>query len=136
MNKCDGEGAARARTSLGDLRAALRYLPRKRPIWQPRALAISGQTGEGLDALWEIIEEHRSTLEASGELAAMRAEQQRSWLWSLIAERLERTFRADPEVAARLAGAEADVLSGKKTPPMVTDELFDAFGTGRRNVGG
>ena len=26
MNKCDGDGAARARTALADLKAALRYL--------------------------------------------------------------------------------------------------------------
>jgi LAO/AO transport system kinase len=127
VNKCDGDGAARARSSLGDLRAALRYLPRKRPSWQARALAISGQTGEGVDALWEIVEEHRSTLEASGELAAMRAEQQRSWMWSLITERLERAFRANPAVAARLARAEADVLSGQMTAPAASDELFAAF---------
>jgi LAO/AO transport system kinase len=127
VNKCDGENAARARTALGDIRAALRYLPQKRPSWHVRALAVSGQTGEGLDALWDIIEEHRRTLEASGELAAMRAEQQRSWMWSLIVDRLERTFRAHPEVAMRLPRAEADVLSGRMTPPAATDELFAAF---------
>jgi LAO/AO transport system kinase len=127
VNKCDGEGALRARAALGDMRAALRYLPRRRPSWEVRALAVSGQTGEGLDALWEIVEEHRSTMEASGELTAIRAEQQGSWMWSLILERLERTFRAHPEVAASLARVEAAVLAGRMTPPDATDELFAAF---------
>ena len=103
VNKCDGDGAERARVALGDLRAALRYLPRRRPSWEVQALAVSGQTGEGLDALWDVVEEHRRTLDASGELAAMRAEQQRAWMWSLITERLERTFRAHPQVASMLA---------------------------------
>ena len=135
VNKCDGDGAARARHALGDLRAALRYLPRIRPSWAVRALAVSGQTGEGLDALWEIVEEHHATIEASGELAAMRAEQQRSWMWSLIAERLDRTFRSHPEVAVRLARVEADVLSGRMTPPAATDELFAAFGLATDDAG-
>jgi LAO/AO transport system kinase len=102
VNKADGDGLARARVALADLKAALRYLPRRRPIWQPRALAISGQTGEGLDELWDIVEEHRRTLEEAGELTKLRAEQQRSWMWSLIAERLDRHFRSHPAVSSRL----------------------------------
>lgn len=127
VNKCDGEGAARARTTLGDLKAALRYLPRRRPDWAVHVLAVSGLTGEGLDALWEVVEEHRRTLAASGALAALRAEQQRAWMWSLIRERLERTFRAHPQVAAQLAAIEAAVVSGRLTPPAATDALFQSF---------
>lgn len=127
VNKADGDGAARARIALGDIRAALRYLPRRRASWEVRALAISGQTGDGLDALWGVVEEHHRTLGASGELAEMRAEQQRSWMWSLVVDRLERTFRADPEVAQRLTKLEADVVAGRTTAPAATDELFEAF---------
>jgi LAO/AO transport system kinase len=128
VNKADGEGAARARLALADLRAALRYLPRKRPSWEPRALAISGLSGAGLDELWAVVEEHRAALEVSGELAALRAEQQRAWMWSLIADRLERTFRAHPRVAARLAGAEADVIAGRTTATAAADDLLAELG--------
>ena len=127
VNKCDGDNAARANIALGDLKAALRYLPRKRPTWAVRALAVSGQTGAGLDELWAVVEEHRETLEESGDFRSLRAEQQRSWLWSLITDRLERTFRKHPGVAAQLAQIEADVLAGKMTPPDAADALFAAF---------
>jgi LAO/AO transport system kinase len=78
-----------------------------------------------------MIEEHRSVLEKSGELSALRAEQQGSWMWSLITDRLERAFRNNPRVAAKLASVEADVLAGRKTPPAATDELFEAFDPGK-----
>jgi LAO/AO transport system kinase len=130
VNKCDGDALARARTALADLRAALRYLPRRRPSWPTRALMISGLTGDGLDELWELIEEHRKTLAESGELATLRAEQQRSWMWSLVTERLERSFRTNPGVMHILEAVEADVLAGRKTPPNATDELFAAFAKG------
>ncbi len=130
VNKCDGDAVPRARAALGDLRAALRYLPRRRPSWPTRALAVSALTGDGLDDLWELVEEHRGTLEETGELAALRAEQQRSWMWSLIGERLERSFRTHPAVRARLASIEQDVLAGRTTPPLATDALFDAFTSG------
>lgn len=121
------EGASRARIALRDLRAALRYLPRRRPSWELRAIAVSGLTGEGFDALWEVAEEHRSLLDGSGALVALRAEQQQAWMWSLITERLERAFRAHPDVAARLAQAEADVLAGRTTPPAAAELLMRAF---------
>jgi LAO/AO transport system kinase len=128
VNKADGDGAQRAKAALADLRAAFRYLPRKRPIWAPRAVAISGQTGAGLDELWAIIEEHRATLEASGDLAALRAAQQRAWMWSLIGERLERSFRADPGVAAMLPKIEDDVVRGLLTPTTAAEVLLREAG--------
>jgi LAO/AO transport system kinase len=131
VNKCDGDGADRARVALADLKAALRYLPRKRQSWATRALAVSGLTGAGLDALWETIEEHRATLTASGELSELRHEQQRSWMWALIRERLERAFVAHPAVAAQLHELEAEVRAGRATPTAAADALLHAFGVTR-----
>jgi LAO/AO transport system kinase len=128
VNKADGDGAARARTALGDIKAALRYLPRKRASWVPRAVAISGLTGAGLDGLWDTVEEHRKTLSATGELEALRADQQRAWMWSLIADRLDRAFRANPQVAARLPEVEAAVVAGTTTPTAAADALLRELG--------
>lgn len=131
VNKCDGEGAARARVAIGDLKAAIRYLPQRRPSWRTRVLPISGLTGEGIDALWDVVEEHRRVLEERGELAAMRAEQQRAWMWSLVVDGLERTFRTHPAVEKALPGVEADVVAGRTTPPAAAAKLLAAFGVPR-----
>jgi LAO/AO transport system kinase len=133
VNKADGDGATRARLALADLRAALRYLPRKRPSWATKAVAISGQTGAGLDELWAIVDEHHGVLSASGELAGLRADQQRSWMWALIRERLEAAFRAHPAVSSLLAALEADVLAGRASPTAAADALLRAFGTDPRD---
>ena len=124
VNKADGDGERRAKLALSDLKAALRYLPRKRPSWQPRALAASGLTGAGLSELWDAIDEHRALLAQTGELAQLRAGQQRTWLWALIRERLEDAFRADPAVAAELPRLERDVTAGAITPGAAADELL------------
>jgi LAO/AO transport system kinase len=130
VNKIDGDGAARARIALADLRSALRYLPKKLASWQPRAIGVSGLTGAGLDELWTVIAEHRAQLEASGELAKLRASQQRTWMWALIRERLEQTFRDHPAVAARLAELQAEVEAGTITSSAAADELLAAFAGG------
>ena len=127
VNKADGEGATPARIALGDLKAALRYLPRKRGDWEAQAITISGKTGQGLDELWGLVVKHRAELERSGGLTEQRHEQQRSWMWSLITERLEHSFRAHPPVSKRLAQVEAEVRAGTMTPTVAADELLKLF---------
>ncbi len=125
VNKADGDGATRAKLALSELRSALRYLPSRRASWQTRALAVSGLTGAGLDELWAAITEHGATLTASGELAQLRAEQQRTWMWALIRERLEARFRT--VVGAELARLEAAVQAGEVTSTAAADALLALF---------
>jgi LAO/AO transport system kinase len=127
VNKADGDGAGLAKRALADLRSVLRYLPRRHPRWEPRALAISGQTGAGLDDLWDLVEEHHATLSAAGDLAALRAAQQQAWMWSLIRERLETDFRHHPAVVAALAGIERDVAAGAMTSAAAAEALLALF---------
>jgi len=128
VNKSDGEGAGLARVALGELKAALRYVPRKRGDWEPQAVALSARTGDGIDALWTIVGEHRAALEKSGGLSELRHEQQRSWMWSLISERLELSFRHHPQVAQKLPSLEAEVRAGRMTPTSAADALLAIFG--------
>jgi LAO/AO transport system kinase len=128
VNKSDGDNAQRAKLALSELRSALRYLPRPRESWQPRALGVSGLTGAGLDELWAVVEEHRAMMTASGELATLRADQQRTWMWSLIRERLEIAFRSNPAIAAALPRLEAAVASGELTSNSAADELLALWG--------
>ncbi len=128
VNKSDGKGAALARIALGEIKAALRYVPRKRGDWSPQAVAISARTGDGIDALWTLVGEHRAALNKSGGLTELRHDQQRSWMWSLISERLEFAFRHHPGVARQLAGLEAEVRAGRMTPTSAADALLAVFG--------
>lgn len=127
VNKADGDGEHRAKVALADLKSALRYLPRKRAIWQPRCLAASGLTGLGIDELWTTIDEHRQLLESTGELASLRAAQQSTWMWTLIRERLEDAFRKHPDVAATLPRLEQAVKAGTTTSSAAADELLAIF---------
>jgi LAO/AO transport system kinase len=128
VNKADGDGERRAKVALADLKAALRYLPRKRASWQPRALTASGLTGQGLDELWTAIDEHRKLLTSTGELNSLRAAQQRTWMWTLIRERLEDAFRQHPNVALALPRLERALEAGTTTSSAAADELLAIFG--------
>ncbi|HXH28060.1 MAG TPA: methylmalonyl Co-A mutase-associated GTPase MeaB, partial [Candidatus Polarisedimenticolia bacterium] len=95
--------------------------------WRPRVLAASARTGEGIDAVWEMIQEQRQALQASGEAERRRREQARAWMWSLVKDGLERAFRQHPEVAARIASLEREVEDSKTTPARAARSLLEAF---------
>ncbi len=133
VNKADGDGLARANLAIADLRSTFRYLPRKRAEWEPRALAISALTGLALDDLWALVREHRALLERTSGLAQLRAEQQRTWMWSMIDERLAALLRTNEKVRAELPAVEAAVRAGTMTPTRGADELLGHLGLTRRD---
>jgi LAO/AO transport system kinase len=96
--------------------------------WTTPVLMVSALTGEGLDALWDKVQEFRTLMEQSGQLAAKRREQLRRWMWSMVDDRLVSALRAHPEVQRRAPGLEADVLAGKITPTLGARALLEAFG--------
>ena len=127
VNKADGEWREAAERIRGQYAQALQLL---RPVtsgWRPRVLCASARTGEGIGAVWSMVEEQRAALEASGEAQARRRAQARAWMWSLVEEGLEREFRGHPAVASRAEALEAQVEALETTPGRAAQALLDAF---------
>lgn len=130
VTKADGDTKAAAERTLVEHGQALGLLRPPSPRWRPRILATSAATGEGIEAVWEMVEEHRALLTASGELQARRREQARAWMWSLVEEGLRACFRAHPGVAGRIEQIERDVEALKTTPAAAARALLEAFRQG------
>jgi LAO/AO transport system kinase len=124
VNKADGDNEPRARESVTEYSAALRYSRRAGAAWTPRALLSSGRTGEGLPELWAAIDEHHAALSASGDLEQRRRRQQVSWMWGLVEEALVRDFRRAVAGTGILAQVEAALLGGSMTPRAAARELL------------
>ncbi|MBL8590550.1 MAG: methylmalonyl Co-A mutase-associated GTPase MeaB [Methylobacteriaceae bacterium] len=123
VNKADGDNLGRARHAAGDYRAALHILNPGSPNWRPPVILISGLMGEGLEAMWTQILEHRRIMQASGEFAARRRDQQVRWMRELVEARLRQRLYGDAEVKRRLASVEADVAAGRLTPAKGAEAL-------------
>ena len=132
INKADGELLPAARRAQADYRAALQLLRPPTPAWTPDVLACSALYGEGIDEIWQAVRRQRQALEDSGELAAKRARQTRSWLWAEVQAALADALRADPATADFLTAIEDDVRSGRLLPPQAAHELIRRFRTGGR----
>ena len=127
VNKADSEQLEAAERCAGEYARALGLLRAQSPNWTPRVLMVSSLQGTGIDAVWEAIMAHTAALESSGERQARRKEQARQWLWSLVEEGLESSFRAHPDVSGQIDALEQAVQNLEISPAAAARTLLDAF---------
>jgi LAO/AO transport system kinase len=127
VNKAEGENRLRAEQSRAEYAAALHYLAPATSGWRTEVGLCSALTGEGVTAVWEMIERFYRELEPQGVIARQRQAQTLSWLEELIRAELHRRFFGDARVKRRLAGVQAAVASGELTPVHAAQSLFEAF---------
>ena len=116
INKADGDNLGAATRAAAEYRAALMLFRPRSANWDPPVFTVSAMEARGMADVWKVIQDHRRQLEASGELAEKRREQQQDWLWAMIDDGLKRHFLGRPDVARALPEIEAAVLAAKLTP--------------------
>lgn len=128
VNKAEGEGAARARAAAAEYRAALHILAPASPAWTPPVVTVSGLTGEGLPEVWQLVLDHRRRLDATGERARKRRDQDIRWMWALVDERLQVRLRGDRATHQAIVAIEEGVRAGRTAPSAAADEIVRLLG--------
>ncbi|MGB8633374.1 MAG: methylmalonyl Co-A mutase-associated GTPase MeaB [Xanthobacteraceae bacterium] len=123
VNKADGDNVARAKLAASQFSVALQILSPRSPRWLPPVVTCSALKGQGIEALWSHILDHRQRLTASGELAARRGEQQVKWMWTMLEERLFAPLHSDRALKAALPRIEADVAAGRLAPASAVEKM-------------
>ncbi len=127
VNKADGEQRTAAERTRAAHAHATSLLRQGAAGWRTPVLIASARTGEGIPEVWETVLAHRAQLEAAGELVRKRRAQAKAWLWKLVEEGLQASFRSHPEVAKRIAECERDVEALKITPAAAARALLESF---------
>ncbi|UQS22553.1 methylmalonyl Co-A mutase-associated GTPase MeaB [Amycolatopsis thermalba] len=127
VNKADGEHERDAKRAARELAGALRMIYGPDAAWTPPVLTCSGLNDIGLDTVWQQIERHRETLQASGELDRKRKQQQVDWTWAMVREQLQARLAEHPGVKALVPGVEEDVREGRLTATLAAQRILDAF---------
>lgn len=124
INKADRKGVEETRR---DVEQMLELSDLDHDAWRPPIIATVGNTGEGVPALWDAIVQHRTTIEASGELTKRRHFRLREELREIIARRLEQRAR---EICTgdRWEKLQQDVLDRAIDPWSAADEMLRGVG--------
>ena len=78
--------------------------------------------------LWQKILDHRTAMNASGEFAERRRQQQVKWMWSMLEQRMMARLRSEPAIRARVKKIEAEVAEGRVTPALAADQIAEMLG--------
>jgi GTPase len=125
INKADGDNVKRANTAAAEYRSALHILTPRSEHWYPPVVTYSALTGTGIAELWQKVLDHRTAMNASGEFAARRREQQVKWMWSMLEGRMMARLRADAAIRAKVKKTEAEVADGKMTPAVAAEHIAE-----------
>ncbi|GAA4693989.1 methylmalonyl Co-A mutase-associated GTPase MeaB [Nocardioides nanhaiensis] len=122
VNKADRDGADRVRR---ELRGMLALGQRRPDAWQPPILPTVAQTGQGIEDVVAALGEHRTHLEATGELQRRRERRAREEVEAIAVTALRQRWgrlqgRADLDELA------ADVVAGRTDPYAAADALVAA----------
>jgi LAO/AO transport system kinase len=125
INKADGDNVRRANTAAAEYRSALHILTPRSEHWYPPVVTYSALTGHGIAELWQKVLDHRTAMNASGEFAARRREQQVKWMWSMLEGRMMARLRADAAIRAKVKKTEAEVADGRMTPSVAAEHIAE-----------
>lgn len=118
VNKADGDLKPQAKRTCADYAGALRLL-RKRPQdpeGYPKAMTVSAETGDGIEAAWEAMRTLSDWRKDSGVWDAARADQARYWFREEVRQALMAQLTRDAETRARLSALEDAVARGDAAP--------------------
>ena len=131
VNKADGSHQVEAARTARELSGVLRLLgpgdETETAGWTPPVLTCSAREGTGLDEVWRQVQAHRSTLDASGALAAKRRRQLIGWTWDMVRQTLLQQLRENSGVRALTPAVEAQVLEGALTPAQAAEQILGAL---------
>jgi LAO/AO transport system kinase len=125
VNKADGDNLQRANLAAAEYRGALHILTPRSAHWQPPVLTYSALAGTGIAELWQNILDHRTAMNASGEFAGRRRQQQVKWMWTMLEQHLMARLRADPAVRAKVKQTEASVADGRVAPAVAAEQIAE-----------
>lgn len=124
VNKADGDNRQAALRAVTTYAGAMALMSRD-STWTTQVHACSAETGEGLEAIWATVQEHRQHSTESGALEERRRDQDVQWFWSMVDTGLRQRLRSNGDTEASLQGLERDVRGRVLSPTSAAEGALD-----------
>ena len=92
INKCDGDNIEESIKAKNEFKLALQLFPNKKSNWKPEVLTCSSINNEGLDNIWNSINQYIDLTKKNNYFFENRIKQSKSNLLKVIDESLRRSF--------------------------------------------
>ncbi len=135
INKADGANRAAAQRAQAEYQRALHLFPPDASGQTPPVLTCSALTGEGIGAVWDMIETFHQRAQADGLFARRRQQQAIYWMHQTIERRLRSDFEDDPAVQSAMHEVEARVEAGTLSSLEAAEQLLTLYRSGQDSSG-
>ena len=127
INKADGENQMAAKRAKVEYQSALHLFPMDTSGWLPQVKTCSALQNQGLDEIWEMLNEHHEAMRANGFLEENRKRQQVNWFKENVNEMLGHAFYQNQKIAQALPGILEQVESGELPAMNAAYNLIQKF---------
>jgi len=125
INKADGNNRQKAELARLEYKNALHLYPATASGWEVPVEMCSALENEGIDDIWEVIEQYRSMMTTENNFFFQkRKEQTVQTMYDSIDQQLNERFYRNEAVKKRIAQIEKDVLAGKISAYQAAGELL------------
>ena len=124
INKSDGVQESQAITTQSEYRKAMQLLSSSKNSWEPQILRSSALEKQGIDKIWEAVNNFRESLKNSGEWEQQRRSQYEKWMWTLVEEGLMNNLRKNEIIKKMITELEKSVVSGEILPTNAASKLL------------
>ena len=127
INKADGENLEAAKRAKREYANALHLFALPPHGWLPKVETCSGISGQGLEAIWRLVEEYVEKMKGNGYFEYNRSIQRTNWMKDHIMYLLEHRFYTHPEVRMEFDDVLEKVKAGEVSPISKAKELVNLF---------
>ena len=126
VNKADGQTVNLAKSAVQQYSNAVELLTSV-SLWKPKVTATSSIEKTGIDNVYNLINEYRTTPTIAGSFKIKRAQQNKDWFQKLIHELIDIKLNSKKEYKTKKYELENDVISEKKFALSAAQEYVDQF---------
>jgi len=134
VNKADGDNKKKAQMVRVDYERIIHYLRPATEGWQTKACTCSASSGEGIDEIWQVIDDFRQKTKESGTFSKRRKVQTLEWVYAMVEEHLRNVFYQNPNVKANRLSIENAVGMDKLSATMAAQKLIVEFNKGQKLI--
>jgi LAO/AO transport system kinase len=127
VNKADGDNRIKALTAKADYNKMLHYLQPATEGWRPHAYTCSALHHQGIQEIWQVIQEFEELTKASGVFEEKRKAQTADWVFALVMEQLKSRFYAHKGIRAVLPQVKNALAEGRISPTAAAARLLKVF---------
>ncbi|KGO81928.1 protein kinase [Flavobacterium beibuense F44-8] len=127
INKADGDNIKKAKLAKTEFNRALHLFPAKTSGWQPKVSTCSAVTHDGIDDVWQIMNEYFSLTKENKYFESRRSEQNSHWLTETINEQLKNRFYNRPDIAELLSQNKKAVQNNEISPFAAAHILLEKY---------